>query len=80
MKHVILTTINDDDGTGYALMSALFMSLCFCGNLHGEVEAGSERCFIDCDEATAYEEAMELQIKNGRSYDINKLLIREIDV
>jgi len=80
MKQVILTTVNDDDGTGYALMTDLFMHLCFCDNLHGEVEAGSERCFVDCDEATAFDTAINLQIQDGRSYDINKLLIREVDL
>lgn len=80
MKQVILTTVRDDDGTGYALMCDLFTNLCFCYNLHGEVEAGSERCFVDCDEQTAFNEALELQVKDGTHYDINKLLIREIEV
>lgn len=80
MKQVILTTVADDDGTGYALMADLFQNLCFCHNLHGEVEAGSERCIVDCDEVTAFTEAAELQVRNGRRYDINKLLIREVEV
>lgn len=80
MKQVILTTVADDDGTGYALMADLFNNLCFCHNLHGEVEAGSERCFVDCDEQTAFAEAVELQVQEGRRYDINKLLIREVEI
>ena len=81
MKQVILTTVADDhDGTGYALMAELFNNLCFCHNLHGEVEAGSERCFVDCDEQTAFAEAVELQVQEGRRYDINKLLIREVEI
>ena len=80
MKQVILTTVADDDGTGYALMADLFNNLCFCHNLHGEVEAGSERCFVDCDEQTAFAEAVELQVQEGRRYDMNKLLIREVEI
>lgn len=81
MKQVILTTVADDhDGTGYALMAELFNNLCFCHNLHGEVEAGSERCFVDCDEATAYNEAVELFSLDPEHFDINKLLIREVEI
>lgn len=80
MKHVILTTVNDDDGTGYALMSDLFGNLCFCDNLAGEVEAGSERCIVHgIGELDAFTEALDLQVKDGRRYDINKLLIREYE-
>ena len=82
MKQVILTTVADDhDGTGYALMAELFNNLCFCHNLHGEVEAGSERCFVDyCDEKTAYNEALEICASDPEHYDINKLLIREVEI
>lgn len=80
MKQVILSTAHDDDGTGYALMCDLFTNLCFSGNLHGEVEAGSERCFVDCDEATAYGEAVELVSRDAEHYDLNKLLIREVEL
>ena len=80
MKQVILTTVADDDGTGYALMTDLFRNLCFCHNLHGEVEAGGERCFVDCNEDTAYHEAVELFSLNSHRYDIDKLLIREVEI
>jgi hypothetical protein len=80
MKQVILTTVNDDDGTGYALMSELFKYLCFCDGIHGEVGAGGERCFVDCTEQLAFLEAHRLAENDPEHFDITKLLIREVDV
>ena len=80
MKQVILTTVADDDGAGFALMRDLFERLCFSYGNHGEVEDGGRRCFVDCDEQTAFAEAVELQVQEGRRYDINKLLIREVEI
>lgn len=79
MQKVILSTINDSEGAGYALMSDLFVVLCFCHNFHGEVEDGAGRCIIDCNHETAYNEALELQCKDGLHYDINCLVIEEVD-
>lgn len=80
MKQVILTTVADDNGAGFSLMRDLFDRLCFCYQHHGEVEAGGQRCFVDCDEQTAFAEAVELQVQEGSRYDINKLLIREVEI
>lgn len=81
MKQVILTTVESDDGKGFDLMMALFNHLCFIKNYHGEVEAGGRRCFVDCDEKTAFEAAKYLEeIGQKLRLDINKLLIREVEI
>lgn len=86
MKQVILTTVAvDEEEKGRNLMMALFNRLCFINKIHGEVEAGGERCIVDCDEQTAYRNACDLQeVANkhlGENYvDINKLLIREVEI
>lgn len=80
MKHVILTTVADDDGKGFDLMMATFNHLCFIKNYHGEVEEGGRRCFVDCNEETAFEAASYLaEIGQNLRLDINKLLIREYE-
>ena len=81
MKQVILTTVADDsDGAGFALMRDLFERLCFSYGIHGEVVDGGTRCVVDCGEQSAFNEAMDLQVQEGNRYDINKLLIREVEI
>lgn len=81
MKQVILTTVADDDWKGFDLMMATFNHLCFIKNLHGEVEEGGRRCFVDCDEETAFNAASYLaEIGQSLGLDINKILIREVEI